>query len=68
MPMMTAKSVEEYQASRTASTDVALGYSNHMLAMIQTGTLEPTDWAAWAPNIQGKRSGPPGARGLHGGR
>jgi len=60
MPMMTAKSVEEYQANRTASTDIALGYSNHVLAMIQTGTLEPTDWAAWAPNVQDPRLLAPG--------
>ena len=60
MPMMTAKSVEEYQANRTASTDIALGYSNHVLSMIQTGTLEPSDWAAWAPNVQDPRLLAPG--------
>jgi ABC-type Fe3+ transport system substrate-binding protein len=52
MPEMAARVVQEYQAGRTAATDVSVGYAQHMLALIAGDALEPVDWAAWAPNVQ----------------
>jgi len=54
-PVMANRMAEEYLAQRPATSDVAMGYSNHMLAMIRAGGLEPVDWATWAPNVRDPR-------------
>jgi ABC-type Fe3+ transport system substrate-binding protein len=52
MPNMAAKIAEEYQAARTATTDVVVGYAIQMATMLQADALEPVEWTRWAPNIQ----------------
>ena len=54
-PVMANRMAEEYLAQRPATSDVAMGYSNHMLAMIRAGALESVDWATWAPNVRDPR-------------
>src|SRR5262249_44550756 len=43
------------QAGRPATTDVVIGYANHMYTLMQGGALAPVDWARWAPNVQEPR-------------
>jgi ABC-type Fe3+ transport system substrate-binding protein len=52
MANMMTKLTEESQADRRASTDVMVGYSNHMAALSQAGALTPVDWLAWAPHVR----------------
>lgn len=52
MAPMTTKLVEEMQASRRASTDVMVGYGNHIAEFAQAGVLTPIDWQSWAPHIR----------------
>lgn len=51
-PEMAAKLAQEYQAGRRASTEVYIGSDSQVIGLIRAGTLEPVDWAAWAPNIR----------------
>jgi iron(III) transport system substrate-binding protein len=51
-PEMAAKLTQEYQAGRRASTDVYIGSDNSVAGLVRAGTLEPVDWAAWAPNVR----------------
>jgi ABC-type Fe3+ transport system substrate-binding protein len=55
MPNMAARTAQEYQAGRPASTDLQVGYANHIRAVIQVGGIEAVDWAAWASNLQDPR-------------
>jgi len=52
MAEMAPRIAQEYQAGRPATSDVAVGYAQHMLAMIDADALEAVDWSAWAPNVQ----------------
>ncbi len=60
MAAMSAKTVEEYQAGRTASTDIMVGYANNIVPIAAHDGLEAVDWASWAPNIQDPRQVAPG--------
>jgi ABC-type Fe3+ transport system substrate-binding protein len=55
MPNMAARTAQEFQAGRPASTDLLAGYANHIRAVSQIGGIEAVDWAAWAPNLQDPR-------------
>jgi ABC-type Fe3+ transport system substrate-binding protein len=55
MPSMAARTAQEYQAGRPASSDLQAGYANHIRTVIQVGGIEAVDWAAWAPNLQDPR-------------
>jgi ABC-type Fe3+ transport system substrate-binding protein len=55
MPNMAARTAQEYQSGRPASSDLLAGYANHIRTVIQVGGIEPVDWAAWAPNLQDAR-------------
>ncbi|SRR5712692_573272 len=52
MPELATKTVQEYQASRRASTDILLGTELHIEAAMVGGALRPVDWLSWAPNIR----------------
>jgi ABC-type Fe3+ transport system substrate-binding protein len=52
MANTTTKLAEEQQANRRSTTDVMVGYSNHMAELIQAGALAPVDWLTWAPHIR----------------
>ena len=52
MANMMTKLSEESQADRRASTDIVVGYSNHMAALSQAGALTTVDWLGWAPHIR----------------
>ena len=52
MAEMAPRIAQEYQAGRPSTSDVAVGYAQHMLAMIDADALEPVDWTTWAPNVQ----------------
>src|SRR5437016_255960 len=49
MPELATKTVQEYQASRRASTDILLGTELHIEAAMVGGALTPVDWLSWAP-------------------
>ena len=49
---MAARTAQEFQAGRTASTDLLAGYADHIRAVTQVGGIEAVDWRAWAPNLQ----------------
>jgi iron(III) transport system substrate-binding protein len=55
MSNMAAKIMQEVQTERAPSSDMFVGYANHLLPMIQAGVLEPVDWASWAPSVQDPR-------------
>jgi iron(III) transport system substrate-binding protein len=55
MPTVAARVLEEYQAGRPASTDLVVGYANHMYTLMQGGALAAVDWASWAPDVQEPR-------------
>ncbi|HLH24623.1 MAG TPA: ABC transporter substrate-binding protein [Chloroflexota bacterium] len=52
MSNIVQRLLQEYQAGRPATTDVVLGYGNHIAALAQAGALERVDWQDWAPAIQ----------------
>jgi ABC-type Fe3+ transport system substrate-binding protein len=52
MSNLVQRLLQEYQAGRPATTDVVLGYGNHIAALAQAGALESVDWLSWAPAIQ----------------
>jgi ABC-type Fe3+ transport system substrate-binding protein len=52
MANMTTKLAEETRADRRTSTDVMVGYSNHMAELMQAGALASVDWQSWAPNVR----------------
>jgi iron(III) transport system substrate-binding protein len=52
MSEMSPRIVREYQAGRTASTDVLIGYDSQMAPAIEANALEPVDWLSWAPSIR----------------
>jgi len=60
MPEMAGKIVQEYQANRTASTDVFLGAETHIISLMKAQALMPADWPSWAFNIQNPRLVVPG--------
>jgi ABC-type Fe3+ transport system substrate-binding protein len=60
MPEVASKVVQEYQAGRPASTDIVVGYANHVYSLIQADAAAPIDWASWAPNVQDPRLVAPG--------
>ena len=55
MPNVAGRVVEEYQAGRQASTDVYVGYANHVYSIMQGDALAAVDWRSWAPNVQDPR-------------
>jgi iron(III) transport system substrate-binding protein len=59
MSNMAAKLMQEVQTGHALSSDMFVGYANHLLPMIQAGVLEPVDWASWAPNVQNPRQTAP---------
>jgi iron(III) transport system substrate-binding protein len=52
MSNVVQRLLQEYQAGRPATTDVVLGYGNHIAALAQAGALASVDWLSWAPAIQ----------------
>jgi ABC-type Fe3+ transport system substrate-binding protein len=52
MPQMAAKTVEEAQTNRPATSDVALGEALHVITMDNAGALAAPNWNAWAPAIR----------------
>jgi iron(III) transport system substrate-binding protein len=52
MSNLAQRLLQEQQAGRPATTDVYLGYGNHVASLAQAGALEAVDWQAWAPAIQ----------------
>jgi ABC-type Fe3+ transport system substrate-binding protein len=60
MPEVANRLVQEYKAQRRASTDVFLGPETSIRALLQGDTLEPVDWASWAPHVQDPRLVTPG--------
>src|SRR5947199_316322 len=50
-----APTAQEFQAGRTASTDLLAGYANHVRAVMQVGGIEAVDWPSWASNLQDPR-------------
>jgi ABC-type Fe3+ transport system substrate-binding protein len=52
MANMTTKLIEETRAGRRTSTDVMVGYGNHMAELTQADVLTPIDWLSWAPHVQ----------------
>jgi iron(III) transport system substrate-binding protein len=52
MPQMASQVAQEYQAGRRATTDVFVGYDNHISLLAQANALEPVNWVGWAPNIR----------------
>jgi iron(III) transport system substrate-binding protein len=58
-PSMTQSAlrlVQEQETGRTASTDIFVGYGDHILTAIRGNALEAVDWASWAPNVRDPRS------------
>src|SRR3954471_12863501 len=51
MSNVVQRLLQEYQAGRSAMTDIVLGYGNHVAALAQAGALEVVDWPSWAPAI-----------------
>src|SRR5262249_52489375 len=45
MSEMLAKTTQEFQANRRASTDVQLGFGLHVAALMRAGALLAVDWA-----------------------
>src|SRR5579862_1814259 len=60
MPEMASKVAQEYQANRTASTDVFLGAETHIISLTNAQALMTVDWPSWAPNIQNPKLIVPG--------
>jgi iron(III) transport system substrate-binding protein len=60
MPEVASKVVQEYQAGRPASTDIVVGYANHVYSLVRADAEAPIDWASWAPNVQDPRLVAPG--------
>ena len=55
MPEVASKVAQEVQAGRPPSSDVVLGAVANMGSLLRANALQPTDWAAWAPNVQDPR-------------
>jgi len=55
MSTMMGRVAQEYQAGRTAASDVFVGYANNLIPPLQADALEAVDWASWAPNVQDPR-------------
>ncbi|HEY7065863.1 MAG TPA: extracellular solute-binding protein [Chloroflexota bacterium] len=53
LPNMVARLVDEYKADRVATTDMAVGWGDHILALSRADVLEPVDWLSWAGNVPG---------------
>ena len=51
MGNLVARLMQEYQAGRPATSDVIIGYGNHMAALLHAGVLEASDWTSWAPDV-----------------
>jgi iron(III) transport system substrate-binding protein len=60
MSTMMGRIAQEYQAGRTAATDVFVGYANNLIPPLQADALEVVDWASWAPHVQDARLVAPG--------
>ena len=60
MSTMLGRVAQEYQAGRTAATDVFVGYANNVLPPLQADALEVVDRASWDPHVQDARSVAPG--------
>lgn len=52
MPNMVANIIQQTQARRPASTDLVIGYGNHMINLIDAGAIQKSDWENWASNIK----------------
>lgn len=52
MPEMTSRLIQEYQAGRRAVSDILIGSTSSVVAMLAADGLEPVDWASWAPNVR----------------
>lgn len=52
MPNMASTIIQQYQAHRPATTDIVVGYGNHMSSLIDVGAIQKGEWETWAPNIQ----------------
>ncbi|HLY65265.1 MAG TPA: ABC transporter substrate-binding protein, partial [Chloroflexota bacterium] len=51
MVAMAAKTVEEAQAKKQATSDLYVGYDTQINTISRADALEPVDWANWAPNL-----------------
>ncbi|MFN2520537.1 MAG: ABC transporter substrate-binding protein [Candidatus Limnocylindria bacterium] len=52
MREVAARTLEEFQSGRTASTDVVLGTEADMYTLARAGALVQEPWSTWAPNIR----------------
>ncbi len=51
MGNIVTRVMQEHQAARAATSDVIIGYGNHMATLVHAGVLEAGDWTSWAPDI-----------------
>jgi len=51
MPQMAAKIAQEYQANRTASSDLWLGDTLSAFGLMQVDALQTVDWS-WSPDLK----------------
>jgi hypothetical protein len=56
MTQMAMRLAQESETARTTSTDVFLGYGDHMVTATRANVLEAVDWASWAPNVRNPKS------------
>ncbi len=56
MTQMALRLAQESETARTTSTDVFLGYGDHMVTAVRANVLEAVDWASWAPNVRNPKS------------
>ena len=53
MSQMAAQIAQEYSTQKPSTTDVEIGYADHVVPLMQADALAPIDWQTWAPNIRG---------------
>jgi iron(III) transport system substrate-binding protein len=52
MSQMAAQIAQEYKTGKPSTTDVEIGYADHVVPLMEADALEAVDWLAWAPNIK----------------
>ncbi|HEX6513163.1 MAG TPA: ABC transporter substrate-binding protein, partial [Chloroflexota bacterium] len=55
MPDVAAKTLQEFQTKRPATTDVLIGSEAHFPPLMKADALEKVDWASWAPDVKDPR-------------
>jgi len=51
MSNVVTRLIQEYQADRPATTDIFIGYGDHIAPLARAGALAAVDWPTWASNI-----------------